>query len=375
MPHAPRRASAARRKTALKKTGRKSVRRKGAAVTIDDVAALAKVSAMTVSRVVNGHSKVRDATRERVMAAVRELGYIPNLAASSLAAAQDARIALIYTNPSAGYLRELLLGALRGSARTAAQLVIDDWDELDAGGERKAARALAKSVAGVILPPPLCESKVVIEELVSAGVPVVAIASGRFNHDISSVRIDDYLASKEVTEHLIRMGHARIAFIKGHPNQTASARRFEGYQAALKDAGIAYDASLVQQGYFTYRSGLEAVEHLLSLRKPPTAIFASNDDMAAAAISVAHRRGLDVPRDLSIVGFDDTSAATTVWPELSTVRQPIASMADSAIDILQRAIRRKDTETKVVVDHVVAHQLIKRDSVAPPVGAGTKPKG
>ncbi|EIL91241.1 sal operon transcriptional repressor [Rhodanobacter sp. 115] len=334
------------------------------------VATLAKVSPMTVSRVVNGHSKVRDSTRERVMQAVRELGYVPNLAASSLAAAQDARIALIYTNPSAAYLRELLLGALHGAARTAAQLVIDDWEAFDATAERKAARALAKSVGGVILPPPLCESRVVIEELTSAGVPVVAIASGHFNHDISSVRIDDFLASKEIVEHLIKAGHTRIACIKGHPNQMASTRRFEGYQAALKEAGIAADASLVQQGYFTYRSGLDAVEKLLSLRKPPTAIFAGNDDMAAAAISVAHRRGLEVPRNLSIVGFDDTSAATTVWPELTTIRQPIASMADSAIDILLRTIRRKTSDTRVIVDHVVAHQLVIRDSVAPPAPVG-----
>jgi LacI family transcriptional regulator len=350
----------------LKKTSTKAVRRKAAAVTIDEVASLAKVSPMTVSRVINGHSKVRDSTRERVMQAVRELGYIPNLAASSLAAAQDARIALIYTNPSAAYLRELLLGALHGAARAAAQLVIDDWDELEAGGERKAARTLAKSVSGVILPPPLCESKAVIEELVSAGIPVVAIASGRFNHDISSVRIDDFVAGKEVTDYLIKMGHTRIGFIKGHPNQTASTRRFEGYQAALKEAGIGVDAALVQQGYFTYRSALPAVEKLLAQRKQPTAIFASNDDMAAAAISVAHRRGLDVPRDLSIVGFDDSSAATTVWPEMTTVRQPISTMADSAVDILLRTIRRKDNETRVVVDQVVAHQLILRDSVAPP---------
>jgi len=146
----------------------------------------------------------------------------------------------------------------------------------------------------------------------------------------------------------------------------ASQRRFEGYQAALKEAGIARDAELVQQGYFTYRYGLEAVEKLLSLRKPPTAIFASNDDMAVAAVSVAHRRGLQVPRDLSIVGFDDTSAATTIWPELTTVRQPIGNMADAAIDVLLRAIRRKPDDTRVVVDHVMAHQLVVRDSVAPP---------
>ena len=347
---------------------RKSIRRKGSAVTIGEVAVLAGVSPMTVSRVVNGQGKVRDATRERVARAVRELGYTPNLAASSLAAAQDARIALIYTNPSTAYLSELLVGALHGAARTAAQLVVDTWDGFGADAQRKAARALAGRVAGAILPPPLCESKAVVAEFASAGVPVVAIASGRFSHEISCVRIDDFRASKEITAHLVALGHTRIAYIKGHPNQTASARRYEGFQAALEHAGIAMDAALVQQGHFTYRSGLEATEKLLSLRRPPTAIFASNDDMAAAAVSVAHRRGLDVPRDLSIVGFDDTSAATMVWPELTTIHQPIASMADSAIDILLRGIRRRDRGARVVVDHVVAHKLIQRDSVAAPPG-------
>lgn len=344
---------------------RKSLRRKGRAVTIDAVAARAGVSPMTVSRVVNGQGKVRDTTRERVMRAVRELDYTPNLAASSLAAAQDTRIALIYTNPSGAYLSELLVGALQGAARTAAQLVIDTWDNLSADGQRKAARSLARSVAGAILPPPLCESRAVVSELVDDGVPVVAIASGRFSQEISCVRIDDFRASQEMTAHLIALGHTRIGYIKGHPNQTASARRYEGFRAALDEAGIALDTALVQQGYFTYRSGLEAAEKLLARRRPPTAIFASNDDMAAAAISVAHRRGLDVPRDLSVVGFDDTSAATTVWPELTTIRQPVAAMADSAIDILLRSIRRRDQGARVVVDHVVAHQLVKRDSVAP----------
>jgi len=345
---------------------KKSLRRRGDAVTIDEVAVLASVSPMTVSRVVNGQGKVRDSTRERVMRAVKELGYTPNLAASSLAAAQHTRIALIYTNPSSAYLRELLVGALRGAARTAAQLMIDSWDNYSAEAQRTAARELGKSVAGAILPPPLCESKAVVSELTAAGIPVVAIASGRFSQEISCVRIDDFRASQEITAHLIALGHTRIGYIKGHPNQTASARRFEGFQAAHAQAGLEIDSALVQQGYFTYRSGLDAAEKLLAHKKPPTAIFASNDDMAAAVVSVAHRRGLDVPRDLSVVGFDDTSAATTVWPELTTIHQPIASMADSAIDILLRSIRRKDKSTRVVVDHVIAHQLVTRDSVAPP---------
>lgn len=345
---------------------RKSIRRKGRAVTIDEVAALADVSPMTVSRVVNGHGKVRDATRERVMRAINELGYTPNLAASALATAQNTRIALIYTNPSSAYLGELLIGALRGAARTATQLVIDTWDNYNAETQRGAARALAKSVAGAILPPPLCESRAVVSELISGGIPVVAIASARFNQEISCVRIDDFRASQDIAEHLIALGHTRIGYIKGHPNQTASARRFEGFQAALGAAGMNVDHTLVQQGYFTYRSGLEAAEKLLGHRRPPTAIFASNDDMAAAVVSVAHRRGLDVPRDLSVVGFDDTSAATTVWPELTTIHQPIASMADSAIDVLLRDIRRNDRTVRLLADHVVAHKLVMRDSVAPP---------
>jgi LacI family transcriptional regulator len=322
---------------------------------------------MTVSRVMNSNTNVREATRELVMRAVRELRYTPNAAARSLAGAQGTRIALIYTNPSAAYLSELLVGALGGASRTAAQLVLDTWDHMTSAAERAAARGIAQTVGGVILPPPLCESKAVCTELAAADVPIVAIASGRFQPDISGVRIDDFRASQDMTEHLISYGHSRIAFIKGHPNQTASALRYEGFQAALSAAGIASDHTLVQQGYFTYRSGLEAAEKLLARKRPPTAIFASNDDMASAAISVAHRRGLEVPRDLSVVGFDDTPTATTVWPELTTIRQPIAAMADSAIELLLRSIRRrKDGETPVVVDQVVAHVLVKRDSVAAP---------
>ncbi len=344
---------------------KKSVRRKTSGVTIDEVAALAGVSPMTVSRVIN-QGKVRDVTRERVMRAVRELGYTPNLAASSLAAAQHTRIALVYTNPSGAYLRELLVGLLRVASNSAIQLVIDYWDNMDADAERKAARALAGRVDGVILPPPLCESQAAVTELVKAGIPVVAIASGRLSEDISCVRIDDFHAGKEMAEHLIQQGHRRIGFIRGRKDLSASARRYDGFVTALHEAGLDIEPGLVQQGDYTYRSGLSAAEKLLAHRRPPTAIFASNDDMGAAAVSVAHRRGLDVPRDLSVVGFDDTSAATTVWPELTTIHQPIASMANAAIDILLRSIRRRTDSTRVLMDHVVPHRLVTRDSVAAP---------
>lgn len=319
---------------------------------------------MTVSRVINGHAGVRKANRERVEHSVCELGYRPNVAASALAAAQSTCIALIYTNPSSSYLRELLVGALRGSARAAAQLVIAAWDGLSPQDRHNAARQLANSVSGVILPPPLCESRIIVSEFVKAGIPVVSIASGQFSSSISCVRIDDHRASHDMVAHLIAHGHTRIGYIKGDPNQTASAHRWQGYKDALAEAGIGYDDRLVQPGYFTYRSGLDAAERLLALKHPPTAIFASNDDMASAVVSVAHRRRLDVPRDLSVVGFDDTSAATMVWPELTTIHQPVAAMADAAIDILLRQVRNTSGPARVVVNHIVPHQLIKRDSVA-----------
>jgi len=344
---------------------KKSVRRKASGVTIDDVAALAGVSPMTVSRVIN-QGKVRDVTRERVLQAVRELGYTPNLAASSLAAAQNTRIALIYTNPSGAYLRELLVGLLQAASSSALQLAVEYWDSLDADAERKAARALAGRVDGVILPPPLCESQIAVTELVKAGIPVVAIASGHLSDDISCVRIDDFHAGKEMATYLIQQGHTRIGFIRGRRDLSASTRRYDGFVTALNEAGLKVEPSLVLQGDYTYRSGLSAAEKLLSHRRPPTAIFASNDDMAAAVVSVAHRRGMEVPRDLSVVGFDDTSAATTLWPELTTIPQPITAMANAAIEILLRSIRRRNEDTKVLMDHVVAHRLVIRASAAAP---------
>jgi LacI family transcriptional regulator len=143
-----------------------------------------------------------------------------------------------------------------------------------------------------------------------------------------------------MTRHLLELGHRRIGFIVGNPDQTASAERLEGARAAV--AMVKGAELVVVPGAFTYASGLRAAEQLLDADRPPTAIFASNDDMAAAAVSVAHRRHLDVPRDLTVVGFDDTTVATTLWPPLTTVRQPVRQMAAVALDRLIRVLRSTD---------------------------------
>src|SRR5579862_5386110 len=181
------------------KTGRKNP----AAATIHDVARSAGVSPMTVSRVVNGEKNVREATRTAVLEAVRDLKYAPNPAARSLAGAGGARIGLLYSNPSAAYLSEFLLGALDESSRKGTFLVLEKCEISDAASDRAAARKLIQGgVAGAILPSPLCETPAVIDELLGADIPCIAVATGIARADMSCVRIDDFAAAYEMTRYL-----------------------------------------------------------------------------------------------------------------------------------------------------------------------------
>jgi LacI family transcriptional regulator len=184
-----------------------------------------------------------------------------------------------------------------------------------------------------------------------------------------NVRIDDFAAAREITTHLLELGHRRIGFIRGLPSTTASAERYRGFATAIAEYGLKADEAPVEQGYFTYRSGLIAAERLLARDPRPTAIFASNDDMAAATVNVAHRAGLDVPGDLSVVGFDDTAPATTVWPELTTIRQPISDMAEAAVELLMADLRNGGEASSGDNERVLEHEMIIRDSSGPPPGS------
>ena len=348
-------------------TMNRSSRRSRGTVTIEDVARSAGVSAMTVSRVINKEKNVRDKTRARVLEAIENLRYSPNLAARSLAAGDATHIGLLYSNPSDAYLSQFLVGALDGARKAGCHLVIEACEGEDDAAQVQAARHIAAAdVEGVILPPPLSESLPILTELASADTAVVTVAMGKLYENSLNVRIDDFAAAAEVTNYLIGLGHRRIAHIKGHPQQIASAERERGFLSAVRAAGLGARDIAVEQGYFTFRSGLEAAEKLLGMKRRPTAIFAANDDMAAAVVSVAHRRGLDVPRDLSVVGFDDTSPATTVWPELTTIRQPVAAMATSALDLLLSDLRsRRNGLPPVPAEMVLEHELIIRESSGP----------
>lgn len=341
-------------------------RRQHRRVTISDVADRAGVSPMTVSRVINGEANVRQSTRDAVNAAIRELGYAPNKAARSLASATQVQIGLLYTNPSSAYLSAMLLGVLEQARQSDTQVVVV---ECDIGSDAiDAIRKMMKDgVDGILLPPPLSDSLDALRLLAQANMPVVTIGTQRIEEGIPSVSIDDHRAAYEMTRHIISLGHTRIGFIIGSPEQLASELRLNGFRKAMAEAGLEVAEALVVRGRFSYRSGLEAAERLLALSPRPTAIFASNDDMAAATVATAHRHRIDVPGDLSVCGFDDTLLATTIWPEITTIRQPITDMSHTAIELLGRSIRSRRAGLVEECQHLTLDfELIRRQSDAPP---------
>jgi LacI family transcriptional regulator len=342
---------------------KRTPRRRRNAVTMVEVAKRAGVSPMTVSRALSGDAYVETTTRQRVEAAIKELGYSPNVAARNLARASTVHIGLLYNNPSAAYLNELLVGVLEQSSQAGCQIVLE---KCGTRNERAAIERLARDgVGGIILPPPLSDANAALEALRGAKLPFIAVATGRPEPAGISVRIDDLEAAAAMTRYLLSLGHRDIGFIVGAPNQTVSAQRKAGFEMALHQAGLPVRAEWVKPGSFTYRSGLGAAEQILSATNRPTAIFASNDDMAAAAIAVAHQVGLEVPKDLTVVGFDDTPLATTMWPALTTVRQPVAAMARKAVELLLEEIRlRRLGRTLEPLQHVMSFALVKRESSA-----------
>lgn len=337
--------------------------------TIKEVAELANVSQMTVSRVLNDQGAVRDSTRKRVQAAMRELSYRPNIMARNLAGRSGLFIGLIYRNPSYGYLSEFLLGALNSCREHGHYLIVEeplvDDNMVDLDLIEK--RFLDTSIQALIVVPPLSDDPKLIETLESTGIPFVCVSPKSDLYTGPSVRMDDRDAAKDMTEYLLSMGHQRVALIKGPHDHMSSELRLAGFSDAMSAHDLSIDPSLIVSGDFTYVSGMQAAGELLSADNPPTAIFACNDDMASGAIAGAHQLGLKVPLDVSVVGFDDTANASAMWPPLTTVRQPIREMASTAIKILGKsASKNLAPATTEPQSQTLDYELIVRKSAGPP---------
>ena len=316
--------------------------------TIDDVAELAGVSIKTVSRVVNREPNVREQTRAKVLEAIDKLSYRPNQAARSLASHHSRLIALIYDDPSAyeipssGYVIRMQEGALRACRAANYELVIHpcNYRNRDVGKELN---ALIERVRpdGIVLAAPLSNMPKIVRAIQATGTPFVRISPGSSNGQRLTVVTNDREISAEMTRYLASLGHKSIAFITGHPQAKAVGNRFLGYQDGLEQSGLKYSERLVVAGDNSIGSGEQAADKLLSRKRRPTAIFAANDDMAAGVVRVADRLGLDIPEELSVAGYDDIALAQQIYPALTTINQPLTSMADVAVTKLVESLRSK----------------------------------
>ncbi|WP_293363900.1 LacI family DNA-binding transcriptional regulator [Phenylobacterium sp.] len=328
--------------------------------TIKDVSDIAGVSMKTVSRVLNKEKYVSEKTRLAVERAVAQLNFQPSVAARILKGSRSYQIALIYDNHSPHYIHQIQTGVWARCIEEGVRMLAQPTDVALANLAREIGGLIDQTqVDGVILSSPVTDAAAALAELDRRGVPYVRISPGTEHDRSSSVSMDDVQAADDMTSHLIALGHRRIGFIIGHTNHTASDLRLFGYRRAMDRAGLAFEPKYVRPGQFDFASGEAAADILLDLPQPPTAIFASNDDMAAGVLTVAHRRGLSVPGDLSVAGFDDTALASQLWPPLTTVRQPTRELAYAAASLLFGA-------EDEVVHRRLPHELVIRGSTAAP---------
>jgi LacI family transcriptional regulator len=329
--------------------------------TITDVARLSGTSIKTVSRVFNDEPFVRAATRQRVLSAASELEYHPNVAARSLVRGRSSMIGLFYENPSPNYVVDLQTGSLDRLHGERFRLLLFPCESAAQVAGRLPGIARSAGLEGMIIAPPIGDDPATITALLKAGIPFVRIAPTHAPEVSPAVRIDDAAAARDMTRHLIALGHRRIALIRGEPTHPSSAERFQGYRDALAEAGLEIDPSLIDEGHYTFESGLAAGRRLLATRSRPSAIFAANDDMAAGVLVAAQEHGLSIPGQLSIAGFDDSLISRVVWPQLTTIRQPTYEMARCATDALLAAIRDGGGGTMRQLDY----ELLVRGSTGP----------
>lgn len=313
-------------------------------VTIIEIAECASVSMKTVSRVLNNEPNVREATRDKVKKAAAELNYEPNVFARSLASNRSFVVAHFHDNPSPDYLEKVYTG-VRQVCRSSGYFSV--MEPLSIPYSKSARKYLDRfKLDGVILSPPVSDDPALLELLVERNIPIVRI-SPKTNFELSSYAyIDDLAATKTITDHLIELGHSRIGFVAGPVDHGASHQREAGFRHAIEGAGLDPKHCPVVQGDFSVRSGFNAAEKALSDEASVTAIVAANDDMAVGVVMAAMKRGLDVPGDISVTGFDGSRLGDIIWPQLTTVKQPVEEMAADVTAMLLKEIVTKELGKK-----------------------------
>ena len=333
--------------------------------TLAEVASSAGVSVATVSKVVNGRTDVAPATRERVQYLLDRIGYRPRGAAARLAVRPA--IELAFEGDLHAYSAEIIQGVVDAAAPTGTQVIVtrrptgapphedppDEW-----------AHDLADSGVRALIAVTSIMSDEQLAALSRAGVHLVVIDPLELpNVDVTSIGSTNFVGGLSAAQHLLDLGHRRIAFLGGHLGAACNQARMSGFRAALERAGVTAPPEYIRSAHFMYADGVAGGAALLDLPVPPTAIFAASDEIAVGVMEAARARGLRVPEDLSVVGFDDTQLARMSSPPLTTVRQPLTEMGRVAV---RTALRLIDGES-IDSHHVeLATELIVRKSTARP---------
>jgi LacI family transcriptional regulator len=324
-------------------------------VTIQDVAKTAGVSISTVSRVLNGKVDVASETQGRILSVIDDLGYTTNLAARSMRSQKKNLVGLIMPDIAYPFAIEVMKGVNRAIAESEFDLLVYTTGDVRKSGrashEQKYVSLLTNSISdGVIIVAPVAGE-------FNIDAPIVSIDPLASNPNYPSVHATNYQGSMEAMEYLLGLGHKRIGFISGRAELESSNRRLMGYRASLEKAGIPIDEKLIASGDYTTETGVSCTRELFALENPPTAIFASNDQMAMGVYKVAEEMGIRIPDDLSVVGFDNITESK--YMGLTTVDQFISEMGFVATQMLIKLI---NGETLPDQTYRMQTQLVIRNS-------------
>ena len=334
----------------------------GKPATINDIARLSGVSKKTVSRIINNSPLVRKDTREKVETLMREVGYTPDPLARGLAFRRSFLIGMVYDNPTAQYVVDMQNGALDALRGSSFELVVHPCDTRSPGYIEGVKRFVQQQkLHGVILVPRASEDQALADMLEEIGCRFTRIASLPLDDTSQMVITHDRDGAAEAADYLLSLGHRDIALITGPSAYRSAHERTAGFIEALHNRGIELPPGRIIEAGYTFESGVAAAEKLLLGKQRPTAIFTGNDEMAAGVYKVAMRAGISIPRELSIVGYDDSPLASRLWPSLTSVRRNTRDTGRTAAAMLLQPEGKNAMPIASVRPH-----LIVRDSCQPP---------
>lgn len=334
--------------------------------TINDIARLANVSKKTVSRVINESPFVREETRARIAEIIKRVGFTPDPQARALAFRRSFLVGLIYDNPNAPYVINFQEGALGALRKIGYELVVHPCDRRSEEFLSDIRRFVTRQkLDGVVLLPPVSENNHLADILRQLDCPYIRVIAAALDDPKNLIMSMDRQSAAEVAEHLATLGHKRIGMIIGPRTYRSAIERLEGFSNALAERGLTLKPEYIAEGAYTFESGAACAEQLLARSPPPTAIFAGNDETAAGVYRTAYLRGVKIPEELTVIGFDDSPLASRLCPSLTTMRQPIRDMGRMAAEKLTAKIAGITHGASITATTVLPHLVVRESSGRP----------